>query len=208
MKWPLVAEDYRAEKDGGRGQDEDVAWGKRQQEKAVPVGVCVGGEEATVGRVYEMVKRGTPVLICRGTGKAADLLADVIWMHQSVGGAGEKWEDESASRQGSVMSSEEHNKEGGDDGAGAGLWESEDRQRVAAEVLARGHGSATGASDEWIIEEASKVYGLVNRFKCVWLRTPEPQTPHHCGEMRCSQGSRRGALTDDSCVAGTSRERW
>lgn len=46
------------------------------------VSLCVQGGEASILRVYETIKNDTPVLLARGTGRAADLMSDALLLYR------------------------------------------------------------------------------------------------------------------------------
>ena len=71
----------------------EIGWNRMRWEKAdakvnfgsVPlVSICVQGGPGTVGTVMEATLNGTPALVVRGSGKAADLIADCTLMRYAA----------------------------------------------------------------------------------------------------------------------------
>ena len=62
-------------------------WSKPNEEpneESIPlVSVCVQGGQYTIDTVHQACKSGTPVLLVRGSGKAADLLSDTVNLQYS-----------------------------------------------------------------------------------------------------------------------------
>ena len=69
--------------------------------------VCVQGGATTITKVFESVSNGTPVVLVKGSGKAADLLSDaMIYYHSSSRQKGlAVWDDFSRSVSSSSQSS-------------------------------------------------------------------------------------------------------
>lgn len=61
-------------------QDAKLQGAKRGGGPTPSVGICVGGSNTSIKRVREMVERGTPCLLAKGTRGAADLLSDLVFM--------------------------------------------------------------------------------------------------------------------------------
>jgi hypothetical protein len=115
--------------------------------------VCVQGGATTIEKVLEAVKNGTPVLLVKGSGKAADLLSDAMICYQHMNKGGGANQNGVFERTGSESSASTWN-----DALSEGTSASSNRGFSSEVMMLMQRLMLNDPDDEWLQSEIQKHY--------------------------------------------------